>query len=84
MKVKIVNSFKDVDTGVLHGAGEVIEMTEDRVKQVEENTKKLIKDKKLKKGTVLIEKAPEDEESQEEKAEDKKESESKGAKKAAK
>lgn len=56
MKVKIVNAFKDERTGVIHGAGEEVEFTEERVKEIEENTAKLIKDKKIKKGTVLIKK----------------------------
>ena len=60
MKVKVVNSFKDADTGVIHGAGEVIDMTEERIEAVEKNTAKLIKDKKIKKGTVLIEKIQDD------------------------
>ncbi len=59
MKVRVVNSFKDAQTGVIHGSGEEIEMSEERIKEVEENTKKLIKDKTLKKGTVLIEKVQE-------------------------
>lgn len=60
MKVRIVNSFKDAVTGVIHGAGEEIEMSEDRIKEVEETTKNLIKGKILKKGTVLIEKVQEE------------------------
>lgn len=60
MKVRIVNSFKDAVTGVIHGAGEEIEMSEDRIKEVEETTKNLIKEKRLQKGAVLIEKVSED------------------------
>ncbi|MCI8957342.1 MAG: hypothetical protein HFG29_10320 [Eubacterium sp.] len=74
MKVRIVNSFKDAETGVIHGAGEEIEMSEDRIKEVEETTKKLIKEKRLQKGTVLIEKVSED--SKQDRKEDEKDTKS--------
>lgn len=66
MIVKIVNTFKDERTGVVHKKGQEVEFTEERVKEIEDNTAKLIKDKKIKKGTVLIEKIEQQSEAKEE------------------
>lgn len=63
MKVKIVNSFKDARTEVIHGAGEIIEMSEERIAEIEENTKTLVQDGILENGAILIEKVPEQKES---------------------
>lgn len=66
MKVKIVNTFKDERTGVVLKKGQEVEFTEERVKEIEDNTAKLIKDKQIKKGTVLIEKIEQQSEAKEE------------------
>lgn len=66
MKVKIVNTFKDERTGVIHKAGTEVEFMEERVKEIEDNTAKLIKNKQIKKGTVLIEKIEQQSEAKEE------------------
>ncbi len=65
MKVKVITSFKDKKTGVVHRAGEEIELSAERVKEIKDNTTKLIMDKKIKKGTVLVEQIEQQDDSKE-------------------
>lgn len=55
IKVEVKRTFYDVETKKKNRPGDVLEITEERLVEIQENTDKLIKSGKLEKGTVLVE-----------------------------
>lgn len=55
MKVNVLKTFYDVRTKKKNRQGDVLEITEKRFAEIQENTAKLIKLGKLEEGAVLVE-----------------------------